>query len=189
MPRMDVMEYLKEGDPSIRWQVLRDLEGAPDDVVAAERAKVATEGWGARFLELQAEDGHWDGAVYRPAWAEEYANFFDTWSATHFSLQSLMDLGLDPDSPAARLAVDRVAENVRWDYNDELYFQGEGEPCINGVALSIGAYFRRDAARIEQTLIDTQLEDGGWNCDKRPAADSSSFMETLTPMRGVARPA
>lgn len=182
---MDVMEYLKDGDPSIRWQVLRDLEGAPDDVVAAERAKVATEGWGARFLELQADDGHWDGAAYRPAWAEEYANFFDTWSATHFSLQSLMDLGLDPGSPQARSALDRVEQNVRWDYNGELYFQGEGEPCINGVALAIGAYFRRDAARIEQTLVETQLDDGGWNCWVQDGDGVGSFHSTICALEGL----
>jgi hypothetical protein len=182
---MDVMDYLKQGDPSIRWQVLRDLEGASGDVVAAERAKVATEGWGARLLELQAEDGYWDGAVYRPKWAEQYANFFDTWSATHFSLQSLMDLGLDPQTPQARRALDRVEQNVRWDYNDELYFQGEVEPCINGVALSVGAYFQRDASRIAHTIIETQLSDGGWNCWAENGEGVGSFHSTICALEGL----
>jgi len=46
-PNRSVIEWLLDSDPSIRWQVLRDLIGAPADEVAAERAKVATEGWGA----------------------------------------------------------------------------------------------------------------------------------------------
>lgn len=174
-----------QGDPAIRWQVMQDLAGAPADEVAAERARVATEGWGARLLALQAEDGYWDGAVYRPAWAEEYANFFDVWSATHFSLQTLIELGLDPASPQATTALDRVEQNVRWNYNDELYFQGEVEPCINGVALSVGAYFGRDSSRIAQTLIETQLGDGGWNCWVEDGEGVGSFHSTICALEGL----
>ena len=56
---MNVMEWLLDSDPSIRWQVMRDLTGEPAEAVAAERAKVATEGWGARLLALQDTDGQW----------------------------------------------------------------------------------------------------------------------------------
>ncbi|WP_133545187.1 hypothetical protein [Microbacterium sp. BK668] len=182
---MDVTEYLKQGDPAIRWQVMQDLEAAPAADVAAERARVAAEGWGATLLGLQADDGYWDGGAYRPPWTESYANFFDTWSATHFSLQTLMDLGADPADPRVREALDRVERNVRWDYNDELYFQGEVEPCINGVALSIGAYFGRDASRICQTLVDTQLGDGGWNCWVDDGQGVGSFHSTICALEGL----
>lgn len=50
------MAWLLEGDPAIRWQVQRDLLDAPGDVVAGERARVATEGWGARLLEAAGAD-------------------------------------------------------------------------------------------------------------------------------------
>ena len=53
-PERAVIEWLLDSDPSIRWQVIRDLTDAPADEVAAERARVATEGWGARLLALQA---------------------------------------------------------------------------------------------------------------------------------------
>src|SRR5437016_1951457 len=59
---MDVVEWLLDIDPAIRWQVMRDLTDAPDDAVAAERARVATEGWGARLLALQRQDGQPIGA-------------------------------------------------------------------------------------------------------------------------------
>ncbi|HEX9225607.1 MAG TPA: hypothetical protein VF885_02985, partial [Arthrobacter sp.] len=64
---MTVLDWLLDSDPSIRWQVLRDLAAAPADVVAAERARVSTEGWGARLLALRGEDGQWVGGAYFPA--------------------------------------------------------------------------------------------------------------------------
>ena len=57
---MNALEWLLDADPAIRWQALRDLTDAPADEVAAERARVATEGWGARLLALRREDGLWD---------------------------------------------------------------------------------------------------------------------------------
>jgi hypothetical protein len=48
---MTVVEWLLDSDPAIRWQALRDLTDASEGEVAAERARVAAEGWGARLLE------------------------------------------------------------------------------------------------------------------------------------------
>ena len=182
----DAVQYLLAGDPSIRWQAMRDLTDAPSDAIAEARAAVATEGWAARLLALQSEDGRWDGGTYRPGWANEEQAFFDAWTATHFSLQSLMEYGLDPASDAARTAIGRVAENVRWDYDGSPYFDGEVEPCINGVALAIGAYFEQDSSRIAATLLADQHTDGGWNCwtDEEPGAPSS-FHSTICALEGL----
>ncbi len=185
MRGMDVIAYLIDGDPAIRWQVMRDLTDEPADVVAAERARVATEGWGARLLAEQADDGLWDAGTYRPGWADERRPFFDAWTATHFSLQSLMEYGLDPASPEARRAIALVRDNARWEYNGELYFQGEVEPCINGIALAVGAYFGQDATPIADTIVATQHEDGGWNCWEEDPAAPSSFHSTIAPLEGL----
>jgi hypothetical protein len=182
---MDVIEYLMEGDPAIRWQVMRDLTDEPDDAVAAERARVATEGWGARLLDEQGADGLWDGGTYRPGWADESRPFFDAWTATHFSLLSLVEYGLDPESPQARHAIALVRDNARWEYNGELYFQGEAEPCINGGALAVGAYFGQAAAPIAATLLATQHADGGWNCWDEDPSTSSSFHSTICALEGL----
>ena len=179
------MAYLLDGDPAIRWQVMRDLTDAPADEVAAERAKVASEGWGARMLSEQGADGLWDGGTYRPGWADESRPFFDAWTATHFSLMSLVGYGLDPESPEARRAIALVRENARWDYNDELYFQGETEPCINGGALAVGAYFGEEAAPIAATILETQHADGGWNCCEEDPATPSSFHSTICALEGL----
>lgn len=182
---MTVMEWLLDSDPAIRWQVMRDLAGEPEDVVMAERARVPVEGWGAQLLASQDIDGRWDGGTYRPGWADESKPFFDAWTATHFSLQLLRDLGVDPGSSEARRAVSLVRENVRWDVNDALYFEGETEPCINGIALATGAYFGETVDGIVDRLLSDQLNDGGWNCWAEYGAKVSSFHTTICVLEGL----
>lgn len=182
---MDVIEWLLDSDPAIRWQVLRDLTPASADVVAAARARVATEGWGAQMLALQDEDGRWDGGTYRPGWAEGDRPFFDAWTATHFSLQALAEFGLDPASSQARAAIRRVRDGVRWEHDDEPYFDGETEPCINGVALSVAAHFGEGGDRIVRTLLGGRLPDGGWNCWAEYGADVSSYHSTICAVEGL----
>src|SRR6185437_10902761 len=125
---MDVIEWMLDSDPALRWQVLDGLTDATEAEVAAERDHVASEGWGAQLLALQSEEGLWDGGVYRPGWAQEDRPFFDAWTATHFVLQQLADLGLDPANPRALEAVSHVRDHVRWDHAGEPYFDGETEP-------------------------------------------------------------
>ena len=181
----DAIQYLLDGDPAIRWQVLRDLTDADDTEVTAERARVAREGWGARLLAEQAADGQWDGGTYRPGWADEHRPFFDAWTATHFSLQQLMDFGVDPDDPAVRETIARVREHVRWENAGQPYFEGETEPCINGIALAIAVYFGEDGSVIARTLLDTQLPDGGWNCWAEDGTATGSFHSTLCVLEGL----
>jgi hypothetical protein len=132
---------------------MRDLTEEPDDVVAAERSRVATEGWGARLLELQAPDGQWGGDTYHP--------YF---TSTHFTLLLLRDLGLAPTSQEGRNAVGLVRDNVRfvWTETDSLpFFEGEIETCINGMVLALGAYFGEPSSALANRLLAEQLEDGG----------------------------
>ncbi len=180
-----VMEWLLDSDPAIRWQVLRDLKGETPDVVESERARVATEGWGSQLLALQDADGTWDRGTYRPGWVDESKPFFDAWTATHFSLQALRDFGLDPDRPEAREAITLVRKNVRWDANDAPYFDGETEPCINGMALAIGAYFGEAVDGIVGRLLSDQLGDGGWNCWVEYGVEVSSFHTTICVLEGL----
>jgi hypothetical protein len=124
---MTVVEWLLDSDPSIRWQVVRDLTDEPAKVVAAERARVAKEGWGARLLALQGADGQWGGGT-----------LFPKMLATTSSLMLLRDFGLDPESEEARRAIALVREHSRWDHAGQPFFEGEVEPCINGRAVTIG---------------------------------------------------
>ena len=181
---MDVLASLLDADPSIRWQAMAAFPDATPEEVAAERARVAAEGWGARLLAEQDADGLWDGGTYRPGWVDERRPMYDAWTATHFSLQQLRDFGIDPESEAARSAIARVREHVRWD-DGRPYFDGETEPCVNGIALAIGAYFRQDAAPILDTLQDGILPDGGWNCWAEYGARVSSLHSTICVLEGL----
>lgn len=182
---MTVFEWLLDADPSIRWLVMRDLTDSLSDEVTAERARVATEGWGAQLLALQEPNGHWDGGAYRPGWVDESRPFFDAWTATHFALQLLRELGLDPESPEARHAVSLVRDNVRWEANGALYFDGETEPCINGIALANGAYFGQHVDGIVERVLGDALADGGWNCWAEFGATVSSFHSTICVLEGL----
>jgi len=108
---MTVVDWLLDSDPAIRWQVLRDLVHAPAEVVAAPRARVATEGWGARLLTLQGEDGA-GGACFPSRsfnWRDE--NQGQPWTATLPTLQLLRDFRIDPCSNRVRRAVVLVRDH------------------------------------------------------------------------------
>jgi len=171
---MTVTDWLLDSDPAIRWQVMRDLTHASADEVAAERAKVATEGWGAQILAAPPPDGVWGGGAY-----------FPEWTSTTPTLQLLREFGLDPDSLEARRALELVRANARWEHEGERYFDGEVEPCINGQAVAIGAYFGQDVRGIVDRLLTEQMEDGGWNCEQERGSTRGSFETTINVLEGL----
>jgi hypothetical protein len=173
-PTSSVLRWLLDSDPSIRWQVMRDLTDAPAHEVAAERARVATEGWGARLLALQAPDGRWGGAAWNRGW-----------DSTMHVLSLLREMGLDPASDEARRAVGLVRDRVTWqgcgpqEVEHNPFFAGEVEPCINGQVGAAGAYFGQDVRSIVDRLLGEQLPDGGWNCEAANGSTRSSFNTTI----------
>ena len=174
---MNVIDWLLDSDPAIRWQVMRDLTDAPADDVAAERARVAREGWGAAVLAAQRADGSWAGGAYAPEW-----------TSTTSSLQLLRAFGVDPTEESVQRALAQVRANVKWEYDDLPYFDGEVEPCINGQAVAIGAYFSQDVKVIVDRLLTEQMADGGWNCEQEPERGGStrgSFDTTINVLEGL----
>jgi hypothetical protein len=182
-----VLDWLLDSDPAIRWQVLRDLLHAPADIVAAERARVAGEGWGARLLALQDDDGEWAGGACFPArYFEESAEYQgQPWTSTLPTLQLLYDFGVDPADERVRQAVALVRDHCRWEHAGQPFFSGEVEPCINGRTVALGAYFGQDVEAVVARLRDEQLEDGGWNCDAERGSVRSSFATTINVLEGL----
>ena len=184
------LDWLLDSDPAIRWQALRDLAGAPPDLVAPERARVAREGWGGRLLTLQGDDGQWDCGALFPG-GRAYFNQprpddgGQPWTATEPTLSLLVAFGVDPSDVAVRHAVERVRERSRWEHDLEPFFAGETEPCINGRALAIGAYFGQDVDAIASRLLTEQLDDGGWNCEAENGSMRSSFDTTINVLEGL----
>ena len=179
-----MLDWLLDSDPSIRWQVLRDLTDAPAGEVRTERARVAAEGWGARMLALQGDDGQWDGGTFFPV-PYDGSEAGQPWTATTYSLLLLRDLGLDPGSREARAAVRKVRENSRWEEGGQPFFEGEVEPCINGKAVALGAYFGENVDGIVRRLLGEQLADGGWNCEAERGSVRSSFATTINVLEGL----
>src|SRR4051812_42810235 len=181
---MDVIEWLLDGDPAIRWQVLRDLTDASPGHVEAERARVECDGWGARLLEAEDPDGLWAGGACFPA-SYRGDEREQPWTATMHTLQTLQLFGLDPASESARRAVALVAENGRWEHEGQRYFDGEVEPCINGRTIETGAYFGVDVAPLVARVLGERLTDGGWNCEVENGSVVSSFDTTINVLDGL----
>jgi hypothetical protein len=159
---------------------MSDLIGAAPNAIAAERSRVASEGWGAKLLAAQSPGGSWGSG---PNWDLITLN----------SLVALKDLGLDPASKQARKMIDRIDKRLvfKW-LNNRPYFHGETEPCINGRILGLGAYFNQPNDALAKQLLSEQLEDGGWNCEawpfsspKRPPSRHSSFHTTICVLEGL----
>jgi hypothetical protein len=181
---MDVLEWLLNSEAAVRWQAMRDLTDGPAEAIAAERTGVPHEGIAATIMQSQHADGSWrrDGA---PAWL-----------TTLFTMQLLRSTGIDPAEPGVEAAIARLETGLRWndlggcwelrppETGGNTFFEGEEEPCINGGALAVGAYFGRPSQRLVQRLLDEQLEDGGWNCEA-PTSSRSSFHTTLCVLEGL----
>ena len=184
---MVVLDWLLDSDPAIRWQVLQDLAHAPVEVASAERARVATEGWGARLLALQSEDGQWAGGAcfparkFRPVPPEPG----QPWTATLPTLQLLRDFGVDPRAGRVRGAVAQVRDHCHWEHAGQPFFSGEVEPCINGRVVALGVYFNQRVDGVVSRLLGEQLGDGGWNCEAENGSVHSSFATTINVLEGL----
>lgn len=172
----DVINWLLDSDASIRWQVMRDLQGEPADAVARERARVAREGWGARLLATQRPDGNWGDGKATPFWRSNL-----------YTLLHLRALGADPRDARVVQGIARVRDQVDWgeEFGNSPFFEGEVEPCINGGTLALGAYFGVPSSRLADRLLAEQLADGGWNCEAERGSVRSSFHTTICVLEGL----
>ena len=179
-PQPHVVDWLMAGDPGIRWQVMQDLLGSPDAAVRKERARVAVEGWGARLLSLQDDDGRWAGALYSPKW-----------TSTTYTLLLLHRLGLPARHPQAMAGCRQLWDNAR-------FFGGglnlavsirQPETCITGMLVLLAAAFGLDDPRVDETvawLVGQQLPDGGWNCESiRSGSRHGSFHTSITALEAL----
>ena len=152
---------------------MKDLTGESPNAIAAERSRVATEGWGAQLLARQSPNGKWGGR-------EEDRGLL----ITFYSLVVLKDLGLDPASKEARKMIERVDKLVFEWHDNRPFFHGETEPCINGRILGLGSYFKEPNDALAKQLLGEQLADGGWNCEA-PKSRRSSFHTTICVLEGL----
>jgi len=183
-----VTDWLLAGDPAVRWQVMRDLLGAPAAEVATERARVIHEGWGAALMAARDPDGGWARAAFWPEGftPEDWEREGQPWTATFPVLTLLRDLGAVPTDPELASALDAIERSVLWEEGGQPFFVGEVEPCINGRVVALSVWAGRDAGPIVERLLSEQLSDGGWNCEVERGATVSSFDTTINVLEGLA---
>lgn len=187
--RPEIIDWLLEGDPAIRWQVQRDLLDEKPAVYKATQGAVAEAGWGADYLALQEEDGKWGGGLYGPKWI-----------STHYTLLALRRLGLPPDNPQAINAAELLLDNgflpdhgICYVSNKHIgeppeHWRTHAETCISGMCLSMFAYFDVEDERVHHLaghLLGQQMADGGWNCESYRGATHSSFHTSCSVLEGL----
>ncbi len=180
----EVIRWLLGGDPAIRWQTLQDLACAPDRAVERERQKVAREGWGARLLARQDPSGTWaggrssDGGLYSPKWI-----------STTYTMLLLRDLGLPAANRQARRACRHLLEGgLQRDGGINYGWRGRSETCITGMILSILSHFEHEDDRLDALadhLLERQMPDGGWNCQRPYGATHASVHTTISVLEGL----
>jgi hypothetical protein len=181
-------DWLLDSDPALRWQVERDLAGAPRDVWEATRTRIATEGFGARLLALQDPDGQWAGGAYFPGGydfpgSEGGDGAGQPWTATTWTLNTLRDWGLDASALSG--TADLLAANSRWEYDGLPYWGGEVDCCINAYTLANGAWLGADVSALAEWFPAHRMADGGWNCEWVTGSVRSSFHSTLNVLQGL----
>jgi hypothetical protein len=185
-----LITWLRDSDPTLRWQVERDLMGEPPEVWAATRARIATEGFGARLVALQDPDGQWAGGAYFPAdfdfqGPEAADEGGQPWTATTWTLDSLREWGLDAAALRERRTAELLAENSRWEYDNLPYWGGEVDCCINAWTVANGLWLGADITGIVDWFLERRLPDGGWNCEWVRGSSRSSFHSTLNSLKGL----
>ncbi len=171
---MDILNWLVDSDPALRFQALRDLTRSSPASLAAARTRIPREGLGAAILACQGADGAW------------HRTDEPDWLPTLFMMLLLRATAVDPADPAVATAVERVAAGFRWheEFGAKPFFEGEVEPCINGGVLALGAYFGRPMEGLARRLVGEQQGDGGWNCEA-PKSVRSSFHTTICVLEGL----
>ena len=188
-PRTEgAIKWLLNGDPAIRWQALRDLVGAAERTVERERRRVARDGWGARLLARQDPEGTWagglssDGGLYSPKW-----------TSTTYTMLLLRDFGLPATDRQARkactLLLDRgLQRDGGINYGIWAKWTRRSETCVTGMVLSILSYFEYEDARLDTIanhLLEQQMPDGGWNCQRPSGATHASVHTTISVLEGL----
>ena len=182
-----VVQWLLDADPALRWQIERDITGAPGHVWEHTKSRVPHEGWGSYVMSQQDPDGQWAGGAHFPA------GFFDSgepaepgqpWTATSWSLKDLREWGVPASALGDTGAL--LARNCRWEYDDLPFWDGEVDVCINSYTLAAGAWLGVNVTPLARWFTEHRLSDGGWNCEAEEGNSArSSFHSTLNALVGL----
>jgi hypothetical protein len=118
---------------------------------------------------------------------------YKKWDGAHWVLSILSDLGYPPGDESLRPMMDDVYDTWLSKAHEKniRMLDGRVRRCASQEGYAAWCSLRLGFAdsrtdELISRLLKWQWPDGGWNCDKHPDADSSSFMETLIPLRALA---
>lgn len=177
MTQTEQIAWLLEGDVSIQYQTHRDLLG--EDRLDLQR-RITTEGWGAAYLQRRNTNGTWGRGFYQPKWI-----------SSHYTLLDLKLLNAVPDHPLIQESIHQIARNHKSPDGgiDPHKMLSLSDVCINGMFLNYACYFKEPQSSLESIIdciIDQQMNDGGFNCQKnRSGAAHSSLHSTLSVLEGI----
>lgn len=175
----DTIDWLLLGDPSIIYQTSRDLLDVPKEKLMILQNEIAVKGWGKALLARQDANGTWGGGLYGPKWI-----------STHYTLMTLMRLGLNPENLSAQQGCRLLLEKGFRPDGGINHAKGtiNAETCISGMTLNLLCYFNIKDERIDlilKYLLSEQMKDGGWNCERSNGATHSSFHTTISVLEAL----
>ena len=177
MKNQQIIQWLLEGDVSIQYQVYRDLLGENRQDL---QKRIATEGWGQKFLSQRKPNGHWGQRFYQPKW-----------TSTHYTLVDLRNLGISQDHPLIKETIEMILANEKAPDGGILPI---GKPqlsdlCINGMFLNYACYFKSDEDKLRSVvdcILNQVMPDGGFNCESnRLPTRHSSLHTTISVLEGI----
>jgi len=177
MKNDNIINWLLQGDISIKYQVHRDLLSCEKPQI---RERIATEGWGAGFLAKIVPNGHWGRSFYQPKWI-----------STHYTLLDLKNLNISPDQPEIKQSLNMILQNEKGPDGgmNPSKFLPDSDVCINGMVLNFGSYFCVDENELKSIVdfvLSQQMPDGGFNCClNRWGAVHSSLHTTINVVEGI----
>jgi hypothetical protein len=177
MDNEELLRWLLDGDVAIQYQVNRDLLGQE---IPDQQARIATEGWGARFLRARKTNGHWGRGFYQPKWI-----------SSHYTLLDLKHLQLPPNHPAPAGTIALILQQNKAEDGgiNPAKTVKDSDVCINGMFLNYACYFGFEQPALH-TVVDfiltQQLADGGFNCQfNQGGAVHSSLHSTISLLEGI----
>lgn len=174
----ELMEWLLSGDVSIQYQVFRDLL---DTDRGDLHRRIATEGWGARFLSCRNPDGHWGRGFYQPKW-----------TCSHYTLLDLKNLQISPRNALIQQSINKIVTEEKGPDGgvNPSRSLSMSDVCVNGMFLNYACYFQTGQQQLHSIvdfILSQHMPDGGFNCKStRGGAVHSSLHTSLSVLEGFA---
>jgi len=177
---MEIIEWLlHDSDPSIIYQVKRDLLKQPCEELEDIQHQIIQNGWGKELLNKRRNDGHWGNGCYNPKW-----------TCTHYVLYELLQLEIPRNQKECKESAKVLLSNPYGKDGGINYAKTVeySDVCINGMILTIAAYFGIKSEQMDsiiEYLLKVQMNDGGWNCEYIHNAKHSSLHTTISVLEGL----